>query len=91
MSPEPDQQPLPTTAPLIENVVKDVLAAKPCARRSLFQNLMALNEEKIGTINQETVSQQNNDLWHSVRNGRLTASNFGLAVKAKNDSKLLVY
>ena len=44
---------------------------------------MAVDELKSATVNQETIGQRNNELWHSLRKGRLTASNFGAVVNAK--------
>ena len=83
MSPEVSQQEPISTAPQIDDVIKEVLAAKSNDKSALFLKIMALDETKILRINEETIGQRENILWHSVRKGRLTASNFGLAIRAK--------
>ena len=83
MTPEDARSTPTSSAPLIESVIKDVLVAELNERSPLFQKLMALDEEKIKKINHETTGQKDNELWHSTRKGRLTASNFGLVLKSK--------
>ena len=83
MSPEVPQQTPKTSAPLIDNVIKVVLEAKKDERPFLFKKLMAVDKLKIAAVNQETIGQRDNELWHSVRKGRLTASNFGAVINAK--------
>ena len=47
MTPEVSHSTPTSSAPLIESVIKDVLVAELNERSSLFQKLMALDEEKI--------------------------------------------
>ena len=86
MSPEVPQQTPRTSAPLIDNVIKVVLEAKKDERPFLFEKLMAVDKLKIAAVNQETIGQRDNELWHSVRTGRLTASNFGAVIKSGESS-----
>ena len=65
MSPEVPQQTPRTSAPLIDNVIKVVLEAKKDERPFLFEKLMAVDEFKIAAVNQKTIGQQDNELWHS--------------------------
>lgn len=43
---------------------------------------MQVNEEEVEEIFSQTVGQRNNSLWSIYRKGRITASNFGLVLKA---------
>ena len=70
MSPEVPQQTPKTSAPLIDNVIKVVIEAKKDERPFLFKKLMAVDKLKIAAVNQETIGQRDNELWHCVRKGR---------------------
>ena len=51
---------------------------------------MKLSIEQLLAIQTATVGQKDNHLWHALRKGRLTASNFGSALMAKRVTPSLI-
>ena len=51
---------------------------------------MHLTEEQITAIQIATVEQKDSELWHTMRKGRLTASNFGTVLLAKRVTPSLI-
>ena len=86
LSPEPQAQaselPIPTTEELMYS---EEFLSIPGSKEQLefIIDKAKISNEGIEKVNSLTLGQRNNPLWHLVRRGRLTASNFGCILNAK--------
>lgn len=60
--------------------VQEIVAGTSNVETALTQ--LSLKPEDILEVANSTVGQRNNSLWHQMRFGRLTASNFGVVISA---------
>lgn len=85
MSPEPaPPQPLPV--PKIEELIqcKEFLLLQDQQEQIAYiQDRVKISQDCIKEVALQTKGQRDNPLWHEVRRGRLTASNFGSVLNAK--------
>ena len=92
MSPEP-----PPTKPLPIQTISDIifseefLKTKESAEQlSFLLRKTKVDQSLIQKVSNVTVGQRDNPLWQLVRNGRLTASNFGSVLNAKRATPSLI-
>lgn len=94
LSPEPQPQsqkelPIPTIEELIFS--EDFLTLATDAEQVNFIKLkVATDAETARKISLVTAGQRNNPMWHLIRKGRLTASNFGSVLTAKRTTPSLI-
>ena len=92
MSPEPEPvQPLHISA--MEEIIfseEFLLVQGINDQISFVMDKVKMNDLLIDAVQDLTVGQRNNPLWHLVRKGRLTASNFGCVLNAKRATPSLV-
>jgi hypothetical protein len=92
MSPEPEPvQPFPIST-MEEIIFSDefLLIHGIDDQISFVMEKVKVNDPVIDAVQNLTVGQRNNPLWHLVRKGRLTASNFGCVLNAKRATPSLV-
>ncbi|XP_059153065.1 uncharacterized protein LOC131938859 [Physella acuta] len=81
LSPEPQEEKL--NIPIIDDILKENEFKTSCNKLAYFKSKLILNLQQITQISQITIGQGKNALWHTIRKGRLTASNFGYVLNAK--------
>lgn len=80
----------------LKYLVKDFLAEEKIVEGNLkeklqfFKDAMKVTPTEIEEVAAATTGQATNELWTLVRQGRLTASNFGLVLKAKKITESLI-
>ena len=86
LSPEPAKE----KEPLLDLTVDVILATYKHLGSDILLSRMHLSHEQVMTIQAATVGQTDNKLWHLMRKGRLTASNFGCVLSAKRATPSLI-
>ena len=74
-------------APSVPCPIVDDLTETFLRDKQLFFSLLKMSEEDILAISQATVQQRATRLWHQLRRGRLTASNFGKILSHITESR----
>jgi hypothetical protein len=92
MSPEPVNQ-LRLPIPSIREIIYSKVFLETQGQKEQIQYILTqtkIDENMAVTISRLTVGQRDNPLWHHARNGRLTASNFGVVLNAKRATPSLI-
>lgn len=93
LSPESETQGSELPIPTIEELIYSeeflgMTGAKE--QREFIIGKVQVSSEDITKVNRLTLGQRNNPLWHLIRRGRLTASNFGCILNAKRVTPSLI-
>lgn len=86
LSPEPEVQPLPV--PSIEELILSLVNQN--LNVDFLLERLKISEDQQRAVEKATKGQRTNPVWHQLRKGRLTASNFGAVIKAKRVSPSLI-
>ena len=92
LSPEPQVEPQHIPVPIVHDILSshDFIKIQATEKLVYFQEKMKIFKEAITSVAQISSGQQANEIWHQVRKGRLTASNFGAVLQAKKVTQSLM-
>lgn len=82
LSPEPQKAALPV--PIVREVLSECAEFTPENKWRHARQRLMVSPDEISRIADLTKGQRENPLWAAVRDGRLTASRFGMLIKAIN-------
>lgn len=88
LSPEPDVQPLPV--PSVEELILSPAFLQENLNVDFLLDKLKISVEQQQAVKRATKGQRHNPVWHQLRKGRLTASNFGVVLKAKRVTPSLI-
>ena len=79
---EPPSPPTPDALE-IYSIIKNIHNSEGCFSVGKFKEAHKLDNDQVENIADVTKAQRHNRTWYAMRQGRLTASNFGAVSKAK--------